>query len=122
MRTPLFYILDGKIAKQCNSVLEWGQWMEENSIRVARDYIDEIEVSTVFLGLNHNWSDQGDPLLFETMSFWPNDSSKSERWRYFTWEEAEAGHREMVDEIKKMIVNANDRADKSIQKLFKQNS
>ena len=117
MRTPLFYILDGKIAKQCDSVLEWAEWMEENSCRVAFDRIDEIEVSTVFLGLNYNHFGEGDPLLFETMSFWPEDLSKSEQWRYFTWEEAEAGHRKMVEEIKKMICDANAIAGKSIAAL-----
>jgi len=117
VRTPLYYILDGKIAKQCDSVLEWGQWMEENSRRVAFDKIDDIEVSTVFLGLDHNWEEDGDPLLFETMSFLPDDWGGMERWRYFTWEEAEAGHREMVDEVKKMIEKANAIAGKSIAAL-----
>ena len=117
MRTPLFYILDGKIAKQCDSVLEWGQWMEENSCRVAFDRIDEIEVSTVFLGLDYNHFGEGDPLLFETMTFWPDDSDSSEQRRYFTWEEAEAGHREMVEEVKKMIDKTNAIAGKSIAAL-----
>lgn len=29
----------------------------------------EFMLSTVWLGINHNWSDKGDPLIFETMAF-----------------------------------------------------
>lgn len=47
------------------------------------------EVSTVFLGLNHNYGD-GPPLIFETMIFGgPMDQYQD---RYSTEEEAMAGH------------------------------
>ena len=47
------------------------------------------EVSTVFLGIDHNFGD-GPPLLFETMIF----GGKYDNWqdRYATREEALAGH------------------------------
>jgi hypothetical protein len=49
-----------------------------------------ILVSTVFLGLDHGWGDDEDPLLFETMVFGgPNDQDCI---RYTTWAEAERGH------------------------------
>jgi len=41
MRIPLYYILDGKIAKQCDSVLKWAVWMNENSCYRAK--WDEME-------------------------------------------------------------------------------
>lgn len=31
----VFYILDGKIAKQCSNVVEWGAWMETADRHVA---------------------------------------------------------------------------------------
>ena len=54
-------------------------------------------VSTVWLGLNHNYGD-GPPLIFETMVF-----PKEGRWgeldceRYTTEAEALAGHQMMID-------------------------
>lgn len=53
-------------------------------------------VSTVFLGLDHQYGD-GPPLLFETMVFGgPLDHEMN---RYSTWNEAEKGHQEMVERV-----------------------
>lgn len=52
-----------------------------------------VDVSTVFLGLDHNWGG-GPPLLFETMIF--TDGEGGYCRRYSAWEEAEAGHWETV--------------------------
>jgi len=64
-------------------------------------------VSTVFLGIDHNWGG-GPPLIFETMIF--NQGPESERpWheeyqeRYSTWEQAEAGHARAVLEAKRLL-------------------
>ncbi len=55
---------------------------------------DSIEVSTVFLGIDHNHSGSGPPVLFETMVFGgPYDDTQD---RYCTWEEAESGHAKWV--------------------------
>lgn len=54
-------------------------------------------VSTVFLGLDHNFG-KGEPLIFETMVFKligennHRDSSVDED-RYATWQQAEDGHK-----------------------------
>lgn len=53
-------------------------------------------VSTVFLGLDHQWGD-GPPLLFETMVFPEDDFAEEDMDRYSTWEEAVEGHRNMVE-------------------------
>src|SRR5262245_14898324 len=50
----------------------------------------EILISTVFLGLDHQWMD-GPPLLFETMVF--NGPCNEFQERYSTWKEAEEGHK-----------------------------
>lgn len=51
-----------------------------------------IRVSTVFLGVDHNFFGDGRrPIVFETMIFGgPHDGYQE---RYATWEEAEVGHR-----------------------------
>ena len=103
-----YYILDGKIAKQCGSLAVWADWMQNSNRGVAYNEIDEIIISTVFFGLNFNYCDDGDPLLFETMVFLPPyDLDGLEQRRYFTWEEAEAGHREMVEMVKKQKLEAD---------------
>ena len=48
---------------------KWAEWCETADRRVAKDYIGSAEVSTVFLGLDHNFSDRGNPILWETMVF-----------------------------------------------------
>ena len=53
-------------------------------------------VSTIWLGLNHQYGD-GPPLIFETMVFASgNDMSEHDMARYSTEEEAIAGHEAMV--------------------------
>lgn len=72
-------------------------WAPENR-RVAREVLgDEVEVSTVFLVINHQFLD-GPPMLFETMIFGgPFDQYQ---WRYPTWDEAQAGHRRVVEALR----------------------
>lgn len=53
------------------------------------------DVSTVWLGLDHNWGD-GPPHIFETMVFAEGSSMDSACERYSTLAEAELGHRAMV--------------------------
>ena len=54
-------------------------------------------ISTVWIGLNHNFG-EGPPLIFETMVF-PNehDFRELDMDRYATLEEAQQGHRAMVE-------------------------
>lgn len=101
------YKLDGKFAVRCNDLFEWGEWMEDfSNTRVALDTIEGITVSTVFLGLDHNFFEHGDPHLFETMVF-TEDGVSREQFRYFTWEEAETGHKEMVKFVQAEVADAN---------------
>ena len=57
----------------------------------------DVHISTVFLGLNHNFLNEGPPLLFETMVF--GGVADEEMQRYETWDEAVAGHAEMIDDV-----------------------
>lgn len=88
------YILEGKDPKLVEDVLEWGKWFETANRHVAQTTLPNgTRVSTVFLGLDHSFSD-GEPILFETMIFGGEHNEYQER--YSTWEEAEAGHKQAV--------------------------
>jgi hypothetical protein len=68
----------------------WGTAMEQDRRVTKTSLPGGVEVSTVFLGIDHNWGG-GEPLLFETMIF--GGELDQEQWRYSTWEEAEKGHK-----------------------------
>jgi hypothetical protein len=89
------YILDGKTPVPCDDLLEWGRWLEDSDRRVAYTKTWTYRVSTVFLGLNHNFM-EGEPLLFESMVFPMGGWEEQEMARYSTWDEAITGHRAMV--------------------------
>jgi len=71
---------------------------------VGRTDVDSYRVSTVFLGIDHNWYPTGPPVLFETMVF-GEGALMSDLWtaRYCTWEEAEAGHEAVVYKLKNQL-------------------
>lgn len=92
------YILTGKEPTKCASLIEWGRWMENiDKRKVAHDMVGEARVSTVFLGLDHNW-DEGEPILFETMVF--SGKRDGEMERYSTWDEAIDGHNRIVESLR----------------------
>lgn len=75
----------------------WARWFEQNIATrvVAKTYIgDDVQVSTVFIGIDHNWSGQGDPLVFETMIF--GGLWDEYQWRYTLRTEAQARHDAIV--------------------------
>ena len=84
----------------CADILEWGRWFESADRHVGSDYLGTIHVSTVFLGLNHQYGG-GPPLLFETMIFGGPLDQYTER--YSTWTEAEAGHRRAVNMMRERM-------------------
>ena len=91
----------------CDSLIAWALWLESSGQerRVAHDQVaDGIEVSTVFLGLDHNLLDSGPPILYETMVFGgPHDQLMK---RYHTRAEAAAGHRRIVAELRGVLASA----------------
>jgi hypothetical protein len=95
------YVLIGQTPVVEPDLLTWARWFEENDRRVALSRVLDIAVvSTVFLGIDHNYfrfAGYGKPLLFETMVFW-EDEGGEEQDRCSTWAEAEAMHAAMVRE------------------------
>jgi hypothetical protein len=94
---PLADILEDRAA-----FIAWAEAFESNARQVARTEVAPgIEVSTVFLGLDHNHGGKGPPLLFETMTF--DDYEGGDCWRWSTWDEALAGHEMAVAGLKRAI-------------------
>jgi len=90
----IHYILKGKKAVACDDLMTWAKWIETADRHVAEDTVRGVRVSTVFLGI-----DLREPLLFETMIF--EGPLDQEMDRYSTWEEAEVGHKAMIEKVKK---------------------
>jgi hypothetical protein len=120
---------DGHTPIPIDDALVWGEWFQtHNDDRVVQRDADEATgwlVSTVFLGLDHNFLGTGPPILFETMVFAPSEERLTrmkrvgipvmtfpppppalvEKWdtwqqRYATWDAALAGHREVIAALK----------------------
>lgn len=92
------YILNAnKEPVACPDFAEWSKWMECHELRqVALTDLGFAKISTVFLALDHNFSG-GTPILFETMVFSNILDPRMER--YATYEQAIAGHAEMVKRV-----------------------
>jgi hypothetical protein len=81
---------------------------DERWWRIAQERVGDLEVSTVWLGLDHRIESGGPPLIFETMVFggdlscWPEQEEFAGIdccERYSTWQQAEEGHRRKVAEV-----------------------
>ena len=95
MRDPTTkYILDGHRAVPEDDVIKWATWFKKGDRVVAKSRVGGWEVSTVFLGLDHQFG-HGPPLLFETMVFPECEICE----RTATWEAAEAMHAKIVAEL-----------------------
>lgn len=93
----IYYKLEDKKVVACKPQ-EWGFVTTDR--RVALEKFGPVTVSTVFLGLDHSFGGKV-PLVFETMVFeGPLDGQMD---RYSTWDQAETGHRKMVEKVKNSI-------------------
>jgi hypothetical protein len=83
-------------------LLEWAALVEDPEYKIVEQTECEgITVSTVWLGLNHNFSGAGAPLIFETMVFGgPIDEYQD---RYSTEDEAREGHAAMIEQVNKAL-------------------
>jgi hypothetical protein len=90
----MMYILKDRKPVACPDMVKWGRWMERADRHVGRTAVGPLDISTVFLGLDHNFFG-GQPILFETMIF-GFDGEDSYQTRCSTWDEAEAMHRAAV--------------------------
>jgi hypothetical protein len=78
--------------------LDWAIWFDQSKNRiVAQEMVGQLWVSTVFLGLDHNFGD-GPPVLWETMVF-GDDQMDRDRCSG-SREQALAMHERMVKKVK----------------------
>jgi hypothetical protein len=91
------YKLEGRTPVPVDDLIEWAAWFERarEDCVVRQEERRGVRVSTVFLGLDHQFG-SGRPLLFETLVFGGRRDGKMNR--YATWEDAEQGHRELAAE------------------------
>ena len=75
---------------------------EKNRV-VAKEYVGEILVSTVLLGIDYSYN-SGPPIIFETCVFGGELDSYLER--YHTKEKALEGHKAIVERVKASIKDA----------------
>lgn len=95
--TAHHWILDEKKQPVKVSLMEWAQWMEKRERVVKQEWVGDTWVSTVFLGLDHNFSDSGPPILWESMAFSNRKNVNNDMMRCAgNWEQAEAMHERMV--------------------------
>jgi hypothetical protein len=97
-----YFILDHHTPVATDDIAVWAEWFAQTDRTVAHTVLTEdVEVSTVFLSLNHNVWGEGPPLLFQSMAFRVEPCSFGGRRpleetgfsaRYSTWDEAVAGH------------------------------
>jgi len=128
------YILEGKKPVPCYDTMQWAMWLEthRDERRVAFTPLGDCFVSTVFLGLDHGfgWGPPlQKPILFETMAFGPEAQGKyrgkpytyrpeiCSMNRYSTWDEAEAGHREILAEVQNYLLDTAVKAEEGIMAI-----
>lgn len=91
----MYYDRDGQpITSQ-----QWGELFENYEYKnIQQTYINGHRISTVWLGMNHNFFGEGSPLIFESMVFVDDDSyADLDMVRYATETEAKAGHQVLVE-------------------------
>jgi hypothetical protein len=107
-RRPLHWVLDehGEPVP-CGDLETWARWFEAQHeeahrtgrypLHVDRTVLGKVLVSTVFLAIDHNFSDHGPPVLYETMVFGPDvDDSWRHEKRHYTRTQAQAYHDQVV--------------------------
>ena len=111
----IYRLVDG-VPVRC-TLAEFATAMQDDANRImAQATVKDLQISTVFTGINQNW-EGGDPILFETMVFGlPEDLHP--QWRFSTLNEAleihnllvatltEYGAEPLIAEIKKKAESA----------------
>lgn len=91
-----YFDMDGKPL----TLDEWGSYLEDRNFNrhIGDEEINGYRISTVWMGLDHSFFGDSDPLIFETMIFARSDMVANEELdgyqeRYSTKEQAIQGHK-----------------------------
>lgn len=80
------------------TLIEWAKLFEDRDYqRIRHSDLGGVSVSTVWLGIDHNWGQQGPPVIFETMVF--GHYEEEFMVRYCTEDEAIIGHIAVVEQV-----------------------
>lgn len=101
---PRYYAVNGRPM----TMMEWARSFSHYrhiGLDLLRIRGHHYRVSTVWLGLDHNWRPHGPPLIFETMVFEDDDMSGFEgiQCRYSTLVQAQRGHIRIVRSLKRIV-------------------
>lgn len=95
MERSRYYITDEFGNPVPTDLMTWARWSGlEGGGGVAVDTVGEVSISTVFLGMDHNWGFSNVPILWETMVFGGVLDESQER--YSSRREALEGHAKWV--------------------------
>ena len=88
-----------------HDLLIWARWIEEHQkqCRIGFFRAGKMWVSTLFLGVDHNYSNEGSPILWETMISGGKHDGKM--WRHTSLAAARAGHRRAVEMVKEELAH-----------------
>jgi len=97
----MYYVLDENDQPQpCPELTKWARWMAKPGRHIlGHDKLPTGEISTIFLGINRSFTQAGPPVLWETMVF--GGKLDGEQIRYTSKDQALAGHRQMVDRVRR---------------------
>lgn len=88
----MHYILINKKPVLEKNLIKWASHQSvKDRVVIQERFGKDIFISTVFLGIDHNYFVENDPILFETMAK-RKGQWRDEQFRYKTWEEAYKGH------------------------------
>ena len=93
-----WYILNKENQPVRSTTIDYVKWLEENPERIAvkQEHVDDVYISTVFLGLNYSWESDISG-LWETMIFGGEHDQYQER--YTSYEDALEGHQKALNLI-----------------------
>lgn len=113
---PCQYILDDRRVVLCEDDAQWKVWFAAADRRVAQTWIDDVRVSTMFLGLAHSPLPDRSPALFETEVYTHHGAEPVRR--YATWEGTESGHAELVAMIRAEVATTQVKGDEAWGRVF----
>jgi hypothetical protein len=80
------------------SIEQWRLLFEDKRYQILKQtQIGTLQVSTIWLGIDHGFGHTAEPLIFETMIF---GSEEEEQWRYASEQEALAHHDQLCEQIR----------------------
>ncbi|HMF88292.1 MAG TPA: hypothetical protein VK575_09445 [Gemmatimonadaceae bacterium] len=95
-----YFILDADKRPVPTNMATWARTYKHERVALT-EVTNGVDVSTVFLGVDHRFSSKGPPLLFETMVF--GGPLDQQCWRYSSWDDAETGHAAAVRKCKNLL-------------------